>query len=455
MTKMANERSLADKIKQKSATIAITGLGYVGLTTAALFAETGFYVIGSDIKMEVVNSVSSGKSYIKEPGINELVRKNVEKGRLRATHDVLEAAQEADIDIVCVQTPLNDKNEPDQSFVEKACESIAGGVAKGKMVVIESTVSPGTTRNTIARIFEKGTQLRCGTDFWLAYCPERITVGKALQDFVNNTRIVGGYDDKSAKIAANLFSTVTKGRILITDCSSAEVAKLTENAFRYVNIAFANELALLCERLGVDVVEAIKLANTHPRVNVHNPGPGVGGPCLPKDTYLLLHSIKENGSWSKVIEASGKTNEYMPTHIVSLLSKALNDIGKNIKRSKVVVLGTAYRGGVDDARNSPAKKVVTRLIDLGGTVAVYDPHCQESFGARRIQNIVDGAKNADALVVATDHQEFKKLDLEAIKSVMNAKPVIIDSRRIINAEDAAKVGFKYVGIGLSKTRNHQ
>ena len=448
MTSMTNETLLERKIRQKNAVIAIIGLGHVGLTSAAMFADVGFQVIGSDIRKEVIDSVSSGRSHISEPGINGLVKKSVEEGRLRATTNVLDAAKEADIEIICVQTPLNDKNEPDQSSMEKACNSIVGGVSKEKLVVIESTVSPGTTRNIIVKIFEEGTCLKCGRDFWLAHCPERITVGKALEDFVNSTRIIGGYDAKSAEIAASLYSAVTKGQILVTDCTSAEVAKLSENAYRYMNIAFANELALLCERLGVDVIETIRLANTHPRVNVHMPGAGVGGPCLPKDTFLLLHSAEENRSRSEVIKASVKTNEHMPAHIVSLLAKALSEIGKDIRHSKVVVLGSAYRGGVDDARNSPAEKVVNKLINLGVIVAVYDPHCQESFGGKRIRDIVEGAKGADALLIVTDHEEFRELDLQAIKLIMNKKPVIVDGRRVIDPVDAIKIGFKYVGIGL-------
>ena len=445
---IVNETLLEKKIKQKTAVIATIGLGHVGLTTTAMFADVGFHVIGSDIKKEVVDLVASGRSHINEPGISGLVKKNVKEGRLRATTNVLEAANGADIEIICVQTPMNDKNEPDESFVEKACNSIVGGMAKGKLVVIESTVSPGTTRNTLVKIFEGGTHLKCGRDFWLAHCPERITIGRAVEDFANSTRVVGGYDAKSAEIAAELFKAVTKGQVLVTDCTSAEVAKLAENAYRYVNIAFANELALLCERLGVDVIETIRLANTHPRVNVHNPGPGVGGPCLPKDTYLLLHSAKKNRSSSEVVEASGKTNEYMPMHTVSLLAKALSEAGKDIRRSKVVVLGSAYRGGVDDARNSPAERVVNKLINLGVTVAVYDPHCKESFGGKRIRDIVEGAKEADALLIITDHEEFRELDLQAIRSVMSKKPLIVDGRRVIDPADATKIGFKYVGIGF-------
>ena len=441
------KEELIDKIRRKTARLTVIGLGYVGLTTATMFANAGFQTLGVDIKRQVLKAVSSGKSYIKESELDDLVRKTVKDRRLKATNNTVQAMKEADIVIVCVQTPITDGKEPNQTYLQKACETIAQGLSKGKLIVIESTVPPGTTKNLVASILEKGSGLKCGEDFWLVHCPERMAIGNAVQDFVENVRIVGGYNPKSTEVAVELFKIVTNGEILTTDCTSAEIAKVSENTFRDVNIAFANELALICEQLGVDVMEVVKLANTHPRVNIHKPGCGVGGPCLTKDSYLLLHPVREMGYKSKLIEPSRELNEYMPEHTVELLVKALKKAGKDVKTSKIVVLGVTYKGEVDDARNSPAEKIVRQLMKMGAEIVVYDPYCEESFGAKKAVDTMDAVKGADCIMIVTDHKMFKELKLEKIKAFMNEKPVIVDGRRVVNPVKAKNQGFIHIGIG--------
>jgi len=258
---------------------------------------------------------------------------------------------------------------------------------------------------------------------------------------------VGGYDSKSAEIAASLFKKVTKGKIIVTDCLSAEMAKLAENSFRDVNIAFANELALICERMGVDVTEAIRLANTHPRVNVHKPSCGVGGPCIGKDHYLLLHSAEQIGFRSKMMKPSRKLNEYMTEHTIELVIYALKTTGKDVEKSKIAVLGTAYKGETDDATNSPSEKIVKKLMDSEANVMVYDPYCKESFGAQKARDVMEAVKGADCIVIATDHKIFAELKLEKIKTLMREKPAIVDGRRVVDPVKARMLGFTYYGIG--------
>jgi len=310
-------------------------------------------------------------------------------------------------------------------------------------------VPPGTTKNLVARILEERSGLKCGEDFWLVNCPERIAPGKTIREFVENVRIVGGYNSESSEIAVKLFEAVTNREILTTDCTSAELAKLAENAFRDVNIAFANELALICEQIGADVIEVTKLANTHPRVNIHKPGCGVGGPCLPKDPYLLLHPVKEKNFKSGVIEPSRKLNDYMSKHTVEVVVKALRKLGKDVSESKVTVLGVAYKGEVDETRNSPAERIVRGLMDLGSEVVVYDPYCEESFGAGRAKNLHEAVRGADCIVIVTDHKMFRELKLGKIKALMNENPVLIDGRRIVHPIEAKNQGFMYLGIGYS------
>jgi UDP-N-acetyl-D-mannosaminuronic acid dehydrogenase len=435
------------KLDSKKAVIAVVGLGYVGLPTAAIFAEAGFKVIGADINSKVIETVSSGKSHIKEPGLDELIRKNVKEGKLSATTSVLEATKDADVIILCVQTPLTKNKRPNLVYLEEACRTVASGLSKGKLVVVQSTVPPRTTRDRIAPILEKISGLRCGEKFWLAYCPERLTPGKSLKEFVENPRIVGGYDAESAEIASSLFKTVVRGEIFVTDSVVAEVAKLSENAFRDVNIAFANELALICERIGVDVMKVITLANTHPRVSIHTPGCGVGGPCLPKDPFLLLSPVKKGKFESKVVEPSRRLNETMPLHTVRLIIGALKKVAKNVGSSKIAILGVAYKGNVDDARNSPAEKIIRELTRLGARVVVYDPYCNESFGAGSAKSIEEAAMDADCLVITTDHEQFRYIKLGSIKTLMKGKPVIVDGKRLLEAEAVKRENFDYYGIG--------
>ncbi len=313
-------------------------------------------------------------------------------------------------------------------------------------MIVVSTVPPRTMKDVVVKILEEKSGLRCGVDFWLAYCPERITPGKMLQELSKGDRIVGTFDADSATVAVNLLKTVTSGHLSITDCGSAEVAKLAENTFRDVNIAFANELALICEQARVDVKEVIRLANTHPRVRIHSPGCGVGGPCLVKDPYLLLSAKGDDGKLG-IVEASRKLNDSMPSHTIRLLVRALREAGKEVKNSKVAVLGVAYKGETDDATNSPAEQIIRELKKLGAMVVVHDPFSTEEFGAMRSRDLWKAIQGTDCLVAATAHEAFRGLDLKRVKALMTERPVILDGRLVFEAEEARKLGFIIYGIG--------
>ncbi len=440
------QAELVKKIREKSARITVVGLGRVGLPIAVFFANSGYHVVGVDNNKDIVEALSKPRFSSKEPGIQELARQMVKIGRLEATTEVAKAVKSTNIVIICVQTPLNKSADPDLSYLKKACATVAKSLSKGKLVILESTVPPETTRKFVAPILEKESKLKCGEDFWLVHCPERIAPGRAIQELTENARIVGGFDTESAKIAAELLDKVTKGPVLVTDCTTAEVAKLAENTFRDVNIAYANEMALICEHIGVDAVRAIKIANTHPRVNIHNPGCGVGGPCLTKDPYLLLHSMGKDFS-SKIIASSRKLNDEMPEHAVHSLLKILKETDRDIKKLRIAVLGVAYKGQVDDATSSPAKSIVHKLMDLGASVEVYDPYCKETFGAKKASSVTSAVKGKDCVLIEADHDLFKNLNLGELKSVMRENPIIIDCRRIIDVAKAKKYGFVYAGTG--------
>lgn len=438
---------LIEKIRIKKARIAVLGLGHVGLPIAAIFADAGYSVTGTDLKREVVSTISSLKLYTQEPGLDEMIKRVVRAGNLKVIGDNVFATNQSDVTLICVQTPLTQSGEPDLRYLEAASRDVATGLVGGKLVVVVSTVPPGTIKNLVADILQKESGLKCGDDFWLAYCPERLLPGKTIEEFIANVRLVGGFDVESTEIAVELYKSVTRGKILVTDIVNAELAKLAENTFRYVNIAFANELALICEKMGADAIEVTNLANTHPRVNIHRPGPGVGGPCLRKDPQLLLHPVEKRGFSSKLIRPSRELNDYMPDHTVKLLIEALKKADKNVEGSKIVVLGTAYKGEVGDPTNSPAEKIIYKLMDLGARVVVYDPYCKESFGAEAVKDLPRGVDGADCVLVTTDHRIFEKLKLEEIKALMNEKPIVVDGKRIFDPKKTKNLGFTYYGIG--------
>jgi UDP-N-acetyl-D-mannosaminuronic acid dehydrogenase len=439
------DKTLIEKIQQRSLRLAVLGTGYVGLPTAALFADKGFHVVALDVKLEVVEAVNNGISSINEPGLSELVSHNVKAGRLKATLNSAETLNQEDAVIISVQTPIGKNKKPNMCFLAKALESVGKNEKKGMLVVISSTVPPGTMLEEVKPSLESLSGLHVETEFYLAYVPERIAPGKALKEFVESPRLVGGVGPKSTAIAAELFRAVCK-KVIETDAATAEVAKAAENTFRDVNIAFANQLALICEQHEVDITKVIELANTHPRVNIHAPGPGVGGPCLTKDPYLLIsetESKKQN-----VIKTARETNDYMPHHIVNLTLDALKCAGKNMKNSRIAILGTAYKADVDDPRFSPSKPVIQKLAGLGSEIVVYDPHCKATFGAKTAESLRESVRGANCLIIITDHTEFKNLDLEEIKALMNEKPAIVDGRRIINPDEAEDLGFIYYGVGF-------
>jgi UDP-N-acetyl-D-mannosaminuronic acid dehydrogenase len=439
-----NLNAIDKRISQKTAQIAVVGLGYVGLPTAALFAENGFNVTGFDINQKIVNEINSSTISSNEPNLGELVATARKKGLLKATFVPSETMQDADVIIVCVQTPVDKEGNANLSYLQSAFNEVSKYFKKGSLLIVQSTVPPNTIRGLIIPLLEKTRELKCGTDFWLAYCPERLAPGNGLQDLNANSRLIGGYDSASAEICSKLFKLVTNGHLLITDMQSAEVSKLAENTFRYVNIAYANELAIICKQLGVDVKEVIRLANTHPRVNIHQPGCGAGGPCLSKDSHLLIASSGQKLRGAKVIPAAISVNNNMPKYIAKLAVDSLKKNGKDIRKSKIAVFGTAYKGDVDDSRDSPSEGIIRELSQKNANLVVFDPHCSESFGAQKAKNLTEAAKDADCVILAVEHKAFLELDLSKIKSLMKENPVIVDGKRIINPAEARRIGFEYV-----------
>lgn len=441
---------LKDKIKNKNATLCIIGLGYVGLPTAIFFAEKGFNVIGVDKKKEIIDKVNKGISHLGELGLDERLEKVVSLKKLYATTNTKDAVSKSDVSILIVPTPITKDKEPDLSYVGSAGFEVKEGLRKGHLIILESTVYPGVTEEVLQPILES-TGLKAGIDFGIAYCPERYNPGDSEHTIENVRRIVGGINDEWGEITKDLYAHVIKAGVTkVRDIKTAEAAKVIENIQRDLNIALMNELSLIFEKMGIDIIDVIKAASTKWNFNVYYPGAGVGGHCLPVDPYYLVAKARGLGYHSKVITAGRAINDHMPQHIFELLRDSLNDMEKPVKNSNVVVLGFSYKENVGDARETPVEHLVQELLKSKADVTVVDPFVEESFiksfGVKVEHDPYNALKHADALVLMTGHQIFRELDLEKVKKLMNLS-IIIDGRRIYDKEKALELGFTYRGVG--------
>jgi len=437
---MSVESSLIEKIRTRKANLAFLGLGHVGLPTALAFASAGFKVTGIDTNSKKVSDLSQGKSDMHEPGLEEKLATCLKSGTFRATCSSFDPISQSDFVSICVPTPVENV-KPNMRNFQAAFDAVRMGAHKGMMMLIESTVPPSTTSGNVAPML-RSLGYEIDEDILLAYCPERLAPSRALEEFASNTRIIGGIGPKSRRVAAELYRTVCRS-VEVTDTLAAELSKLAENTFRDLNIAYANLLALIAERLGSDVNEVIRLANTHPRVSIHKPGLGVGGPCLPKDPYILIQGTPED--LSEMVKLARRLNDEMTTHTINLLAQTLADRGLSFKGAKVAVLGVAYKPDTEDTTNSPAKRLIQELLRRGASVSAYDPFCVETFGAERASSIQEALKDRDCIVIVTAHTNSKLVDLLA----QYARPgcVIFDGPRVLDPEKVKRVGLTYLGTG--------
>ena len=439
---------LIEKIKSKSARIAVIGLGYVGLPTAVNFAENGFSVIGITRTQGKVDVINAGGCYLTDLHIDERVRRLVGLRKLTATTDTAAATRDSDVIIITVPTPITSDKRPDLSFIVSAGQAVAQGLSRNKLVVLESTVYPGVVDEVLKPILEKS-GLKAGIDFGLAYCPERYNPGDADHSIRDVVRIVGGITPEWAEATAQLYVSNAKDVVTVKDIKTAEAAKVIENIQRDHNIALMNELALIFERLHIDIMDVIKAASTKWNFIVYYPGAGVGGHCLPVDPYYLVHKAQELGYHSQVITAGRAINDYMPQHVFQLVADALNEQERSVNGSKIAVLGLSYKENVGDPRESPSEVVVGELKKRGARVHLVDPYVDErTLRALAIPEATayEALAAADALVLMTAHRDFVGLDLRKIKGLMRT-PIIVDGRRFFDPETAAKLGFTYKGVG--------
>ncbi len=444
--------------------IAVIGMGYVGIPAAALFADVeGFNVVGIQRRSKrsgwKIDWLNEGKSPIggDEPGLSELIEKVVKKGTFRVTDNFSEC-EDADVILIDVQTPTDENGTPHYESLKEVSKQVGKYLKEGILVAIESTVAPGTTTNIVQPILEQESGLQAGKDFSLVFSYERVMVGRLLKNIVHLPRIVGGIDEESTRRGVELYKNIVKDQVIPTDVLTAEVAKVVENTYRDVNIAFANEVALICESLGVDAFKVRELVNTlpndpsnpnsNPFRNMHFPGAGVGGHCLPKDPWLLKYGLDTYGKFKvepNVIVKSREINLWMPSHTADLVVEGLREAGRDIKDTKIAILGVAFLENSDDIRNTPSRPLYEILEKMGAKPYLHDPYVRD-FEIPFTKNLDEVIQDADAIVIVTKHKDYFSLDLNSIKNQMRT-PVLVDGRNVYQKEDCEQLGFIYKAVG--------
>ncbi|HQO70231.1 MAG TPA: nucleotide sugar dehydrogenase [Clostridia bacterium] len=395
------------KIEEKTAVVGVIGLGYVGLPLAVEKAKAGYKTIGFDVQDSKVDAVNSGKNYIGDIVDGDL-QKVVESGMLRATNDFT-FIRDVDCVAMCVPTPLDEYQQPDISYVKSSGENVARYLHKGMLVVLESTTYPGTTEELLLPILEEASGLKCGQDFFLAFSPERVDPGNSLFKTKNTPKVVGGVGKDSTEVAAALYRNILESDIFeVSSPAVAEMEKILENTYRNINIGLANEMAIICNKMGINIWEVIEAAKTKPYgFQPFYPGPGLGGHCIPLDPYYLTWKAREYDYHTRLIEISGEINSYMPQYVVERSSHILNRYKKPLNGSKIFVLGVAYKQDIDDYRESPALKVIENFLKEGAIVSYNDPFIPEYKYKGKLHRSIElseeNLKNADIVVITTMH----------------------------------------------------
>ena len=438
---MSQLKQLQEKVFARQSILGVIGLGYVGLPVACMFARAGFQVIGLDLKQERIDKINQGISPIdgNEPGLADILAEVIASGKLQATTDYGELGR-ADIVLIDVETPVDGNNQPQYVALQAACRSLAQVMKDGVLVIVESTIAPGTIDRLVQPLLEEQSGRQSGKGFYLGACPERVMPGKLLSNLRKLSRVCGGSTPEVAEVMVALYRHIVEADLDISDPVTAELTKTAENAYRDVNIAFANELALICEAAGGDFMRVRELVNKSPGRNVLLAGAGVGGHCIPKDPWLLAYGAQGKAP-VRLIPAARAVNDAMPVHMGELIKSALEENGLSISESEILILGYAYLENSDDTRNSPSRRLHEWLVEQNANVLVHDPWVSDYQG-----DLFQLAKGCDAVVVMVAHQEYKNLSLMDLRKALR-HPILIDGRGVITQDQARAAGFYYKAVG--------
>ena len=430
------------RISDKTAQLGVIGMGYVGLPVACVFAKAGLSVLGVDIDPQRIDKIAAGVSPIEgdEPGLAELLSEVVKTGGLRVTTDY-EEVRACDVVTISVETPVDADHRPAYRALGSALRSLGPVMKPGVLVIVESTLAPGTMMSLVKPVLEDASGKRAGEHFYLGHCPERVMPGRLLNNLRFVSRVCGGETPEVTAAMISLYRHVVQADLDPADCVTAELVKTAENAYRDVNIAFANEVALICEAVGGDVWKVRDLVNKSPGRNMLLPGAGVGGHCIPKDPWLLVSRAQEQGVPIRLIPAAREINDTMPLHMAKLLDQALAEVGTAIDNARILVMGYTYLENSDDTRNSPSTVLVEALRQRGTEVVIHDPYVAEYQG-----ELVEMAMGCDAAVMMVAHEVYRAVDFEELRSALRS-PVLVDGRHAI----PSLTGWVHRTIGQSFT----
>ncbi|MHA1651739.1 MAG: nucleotide sugar dehydrogenase [Candidatus Helarchaeota archaeon] len=452
------KEKIPKKLKNGEIKVAVFGLGRIGLPTALLFAEKGVIVYGVDTQKSIVELIKTGNAHIDEPGLTELLKKVLENNNFFITSDSRDAMNKSDVAIICVPTPVKADKVPDYSNIIEVCNMGLQFLKRDDLIIVESTISPGTIENVMIPLIETNTGLKAGKDYGIACCPERANPGQIITNFRSTPRIIGGYTKKSTEITTAMYQYITDAEIIqVSNDRTACAVKLTENIFRDVNIALFNELAILYEKLGLDIIEIIEAASTKWNFQPHYPGAGVGGPCLPANPYYLIQEAIKVGFVPYLIRMAREINDRMPQHIIELTLEALNQAEKSVKNAKIAILGVTYKPNVHDFQLSPAISIIHILTQLKAELSIYDPLIrQEDISqlnflqeSNCMQSLEMAVKDSDCVIIITAHDEFKRIKLENLKRLTANPLIIVDGRNIFNFKEIPADTI-YIGVGRKR-----
>jgi nucleotide sugar dehydrogenase len=448
---MSNIDEVRNSLVTKSLKVCIVGIGRIGLPTALSFAQAGLQTIGADINEKLVDSINAGNFPLKdEPGYEDIFNSVRKNGNFSATTDINEAISKSNVILLSLPTPMDENNIPIYLALESVGKQLSQTLQSNSLVVVESTIEPGFIENVMIKRIEGDSGLHVGKNFTIGVCPENANPGEILHDFTGLPRLVGGMDEQTTKIIALIYDFVFSVELVtMPDCKTANAVKLTTNVFRDINIAFVNELSLMFEKLGIDTLKVLDAAKRKYNFQIHYPGAGVGGPCLPINSYQFLNTAKRIGSELNIVKYGRAINEKMPDHVVNLTLDGFKKCNKSIKDSTLLILGVSYKPDVKDIQLSPAEIIIKKLKALGAKIRIYDPYYKDNqvFGINVEHNIQDVLSEVDASIIVTAHKEFQEINPKIFTKMKT--PILIDSRCIIDISSANNAGLVFRGLGRS------
>ena len=436
-------------LESKTLRVCVIGIGRIGLPTALSFAKSGLKTVGVDINESLISNIDSGIFPLKdEPGYEEIFNDVIKNETFSATTKIEEAVPNSDLIVLSLPTPMNDENIPDYSALTTVASKLSEILEPNSLVIVESTIEPGFIEDDMISLISKSDRLKINENFFIGVCPENANPGEILHDFTNLPRLVGGINQNITKIIKLIYNFVFSVELVeMPNCKTANAVKLTTNVFRDINIAFVSELSLMFQKLGIDTNIVLEAAKKKYNFQVHYPGSGVGGPCLPINSYQLLNTARRTNSTLSIIESGRRINEEMPEHVIKLTLDAFQECKKSIKDSKILVLGISYKPNVKDIQLTPAELIIKKLEELNANVLIYDPYFKSTsvFGIKSEENLENVFSNVDAAIIVTGHDEFKEIELSKFHQ-MNDK-ILIDTRGIVDPISAKKANIVFRGLG--------